>query len=211
MSFLDSKRGKNFMAKLYGIGASVVILGALFKIQHWQFANEMLIAGLGTEAIIFAFSAFEKPGREYDWSLVYPELAGMDIDEDKSPVRELDNMMEKAKIDSELIASLGEGLRKVSTAADGLGEAVNIAESTNKYSEAVGSAAKNLTAINALYESQIQSTGVHTDATKRMADNMKTAMESSEEMQRELSTLTKNLSSLNSVYGNMLTAMNFNK
>jgi gliding motility-associated protein GldL len=211
MSFLDSKRGKNFMAKLYGIGASVVILGALFKIQHWKGANEMLIAGLGTEAIIFFFSAFEKPGKEYDWSLVYPELAGLDDDDEKSPVRELDNMMEKAKIDSHLIESLGEGLRKVSSAANGLGEAANIAESTNKYSEAVNSASKNLSAINALYESQIQSTSVHTDATKRMADNMKTAMESSEEMQRELSTLTKNLSSLNSVYGNMLTAMNFNK
>ncbi len=211
MSFLDSKRGKNFMAKLYGIGAAVVILGALFKIQHWAGANEMLIAGLGTEAIIFFFSAFEKPGKEYDWSLVYPELAGLDTDDDISPVRELDNMMEKAKIDSHLIESLGDGLRKVSTAANGLGEAVNIAQSTNNYSEAVGSAAKNLNAINALYESQIQSTGVHTDATKRMADNMKTAMESSEEMQRELTTLTKNLNSLNSVYGNMLTAMNFNK
>ena len=72
---VNGKRFKNFMAKLYGIGAAVVILGALFKIMHWEGANIMLVVGLGTEAVIFLFSAFEKPATEYDWSLVYPELA----------------------------------------------------------------------------------------------------------------------------------------
>ena len=213
MSFLDSKKGKNFMAKLYGIGAAVVILGALFKILHWPGADIMLIVGLGTEAIIFFFSAFEKPGKEYDWSLVYPELAGMESDDDEkgSPVRDLDNMMENAKIDSDLISSLGDGLRKVSVAANGLGEAVSIAESTNKYSQEVNSAAKNLASINALYASQIESNSVHTEATKQMANNMKSAMQTSQDMQNELNNLTKNLSSLNSVYGNMLSAMNVNK
>lgn len=212
MSFLDSKKGKNFMAKLYGIGAAVVILGALFKILHWPGADIMLIVGLGTEAIIFFFSAFEKPGKEYDWSLVYPELAGMESDDEEkgSPIRDLDSMMENAKIDSDLISSLGDGLRKVSVAANGLGEAVSIAESTNKYSQEVNSAAKNLASINALYATQIESNSVHTEATKQMANNMKSAMQTSQDMQNELNNLTKNLSSLNSVYGNMLSAMNVN-
>ncbi|MGB0427339.1 MAG: gliding motility protein GldL [Flavobacteriales bacterium] len=210
MGFLDSKKGKNFMAKLYGIGAAVVILGALFKILHWPGADIMLIVGLGTEAIIFFFSAFEKPGKEYDWSLVYPELAGMDVDEEESPARQLDNMMEKAKIDSDLISSLGDGLRKVSTAANGLGEAVSIAESTNKYSQEVNQATSNLASINKLYATQIESNTVHTEATQQMATNMKSAMQTSQDMQNELERLTKNLSSLNSVYGNMLTAMNIN-
>lgn len=215
MSFLDSKKGKNFMAKLYGIGAAVVILGALFKILHWPGADIMLIVGLGTEAIIFFFSAFEKPSKEYDWSLVYPELAGMESEDEDglsgSPVRDLDNMMENAKIDSDLISSLGDGLRKVSVAANGLGEAVSIAESTNKYSQEVNNAAKNLASINALYATQIESNSVHTEATKQMANNMKSAMQTSQDMQNELNNLTKNLSSLNSVYGNMLSAMNVNK
>lgn len=215
MSFLDSKKGKNFMAKLYGIGAAVVILGALFKILHWPGADIMLIVGLGTEAIIFFFSAFEKPGKEYDWSLVYPELAGMESEDEElglsgSPVRDLDNMMEEAKIDADLISSLGDGLRKVSVAANGLGEAVSIAESTNKYSQEVNNAAKNLASINQLYASQIESNSVHTEATKQMANNMKSAMQTSQDMQNELNNLTKNLSSLNSVYGNMLSAMNVN-
>ncbi|MBR5784985.1 MAG: gliding motility protein GldL [Bacteroidales bacterium] len=86
MSKLDdlvrSKGYKNFMAKLYGIGAAVVILGAMFKIMHWPGADPMIVAGMSTEAIIFLFSAFEPLHVEYDWSLVYPELAGMEHDED---------------------------------------------------------------------------------------------------------------------------------
>ena len=86
--FFQTKAGQNFMAKLYGIGASVVILGAMFKILHWPGADIMLTVGLTTEAVIFFISAFEKPHVDYDWSLVYPELADMDDDGNKSPVRE---------------------------------------------------------------------------------------------------------------------------
>jgi gliding motility-associated protein GldL len=74
---VQSSGYKNFMAKLYGIGASIVIVGALFKIQHWNFAGLMLTVGLFTEAIIFFFSAFEPLHEEVDWTLVYPELAGI--------------------------------------------------------------------------------------------------------------------------------------
>ena len=76
-NLVRSKKFKNFMSKLYGWGASVVIVGALFKINHYPGANTMLIIGLSTEALIFFFSAFEPPHVEPDWSLVYPELAGM--------------------------------------------------------------------------------------------------------------------------------------
>ena len=85
MSKLDnlvrSKGYKNFMAKLYGIGAAIVILGAMFKIMHWPGAELMIVVGMSTEAIIFLFSAIEPLHVEYDWSLVYPELAGMDLGE----------------------------------------------------------------------------------------------------------------------------------
>ncbi len=74
---VQSSGWKNFIAKLYGLGASVVIIGALFKINHWVFATEMLTVGLCTESIIFFFSAFEPLHEEVDWSLVYPELAGI--------------------------------------------------------------------------------------------------------------------------------------
>lgn len=210
MSFLETKKGKNILAKLYGIGAAVVILGALFKIQHWTGADEMLIVGLGTEALIFFVSAFEKPHAEYDWSLVYPELAGMN-DDKQSPVRELDNMLEKAKVDGDLIKSLGDGLRKVNKAANGLGSVSDIADSTNEYSKQVNSAAKNLESINSLYEAQIKSSTEQTEATRKMAANMASSLNDAQQMQEELAVLSKNLNALNGVYGNMLNAMNYNK
>ena len=127
-SLVRSKGFKNFMAKLYGWGAAVVLIGALFKINHYPGAQAMLIVGLTTEALIFFFSAFEPPHVEPDWSLVYPELAGMyegyseeslkqfglDGDEPKSVTEELDKMLDEAKIGPELIESLGSGLRNLS-------------------------------------------------------------------------------------------------
>ena len=77
-NFVRSKVYKEVSAKLYGIGASVVIVGALFKINHWPGGTIMLIIGMGIEAVIFFVSAFEPLHVTYDWSLVYPELAGME-------------------------------------------------------------------------------------------------------------------------------------
>src|SRR6266550_382123 len=79
---MGGKKWKSFMAKLYGFGAAIVIVGAMFKIMHWPGAGPMLVVGLSTEAVIFFFSAFEPPHEEVDWSLVYPELAGMHGEED---------------------------------------------------------------------------------------------------------------------------------
>mgnify|MGYP003378043046 FL=1 len=133
-----SKKWKNFMAKLYGIGAAVVIIGALFKIQHWPMASFFLIIGLSTEAVIFFFSAFEPPHEDPDWSLVYPELAtgetaeGDDFkkEDQRSITEQLDGMLEGAKIEPELIASLGEGMRSLSDQALSL---IHISEPTRPY------------------------------------------------------------------------------
>ena len=209
-NFFESKRGKNLMSKLYGWGASVVILGAMFKILHWDGADLMLTIGLTTEAVIFFISGFEKPHAEYDWSLVYPELAGMN-DDVLSPVQELDNMLVKAKVDSELIQSLGDGLRKVNKAANGIGSVTDIADSTQEYSKQVTEAAKKLENINGLYEAQIRSSVEQTEATKRMAANMTSSLDNAEQMRVEMEMLKTNLSELNSVYGNMLNAMTTNK
>ncbi len=151
LSNLVRGRGfRNFMAKLYGWGASVVILGALFKINHYPGANEMLILGLGTEACIFFFSAFEPPHVEPDWSLVYPELAGMyhgtggSKGSGKTPTQELDNMLEKAKIGPELIQSLGNGLRTLSDNAKQMSDLSNAAVATNDYARNLTSASKSV-------------------------------------------------------------------
>ena len=160
MSFINnlvrSKGYKTFMAYLYGWGASVVIVGALFKIMHWPFANEMLIAGMSTEGIIFFLSAFEPPHKEWEWSLVYPELAGM-VDENglggeelggetietpdgsKLPISsdpvtaKLDKMLEDANISPELIDRLGQGMKNLAESANSMNNMATATAATDKF------------------------------------------------------------------------------
>ncbi|MBR3783713.1 MAG: gliding motility protein GldL [Bacteroidales bacterium] len=157
MSFIDnlvrSKKYKSFMGYLYGWGAAVVIIGALFKIMHWPGANIMLIAGMGTETVIFFLSAFEPPHKEWDWSLVYPELAGMIeegqplLDENGNPIEEseqlpvskdplsakLDKMLEDANISPELMDRLGQGMQNLAESANSMNNMANVTAATDKF------------------------------------------------------------------------------
>ena len=154
-----SKKWKNFMAKLYGIGAAVVIIGALFKIQHWPMASFFLIIGLSTEAVIFFFSAFEPTHEDPDWSLVYPELAtgetaeGDDFkkEDQRSITEQLDGMLEGAKIEPELIASLGEGMRSLSDQARSMGEITGAASATNEYASSLKDASQKVSTLSDSY------------------------------------------------------------
>ena len=132
----EAKWYKLMMPKLYGWGAAVVILGALFKIEGLPYASQMLMVGLGLESIIFFFSAFEKQHEEPDWSLVYPELANMeDPKAAKRPAQQLDDALAKAKIDNELVESLNEGLRAFGESAKQLNETVSAAAGISEYNE----------------------------------------------------------------------------
>jgi gliding motility-associated protein GldL len=216
---VNGKRFKNFMAKLYGLGAAVVILGAMFKILHYPGADIMLVVGLTTEAVIFFFSAFEKPHEEYDWTLVYPELAGMeDPDEEMirsgnqiSPTQELDNMLSEAKIDGELIESLGSGLRKFGDAAHKLNETVDAAAATSEYGEQLTLASKNMESLNALYAVQLESSASHMEVQNNLMEKLNSSLGDSEKLAEEVSSLASNMGQLNNVYGGMLSAMNVNK
>src|SRR5690606_39087862 len=135
----QSKSSKKLMNMVYGLGASVVILGALFKIMHWPFGNEMLILGLVVESIVFAVSAFEPVDNDVDWSLVYPELAGgeavdrgriisslKEVEEVEGQLsKKLDEMLREAKIDANLMSSLGESIRNFEGAAKGIAPTVD--------------------------------------------------------------------------------------
>lgn len=309
---VHSSGWKNFMAKLYGIGAAVVIMGALFKIQHWPGGGIMLTAGLGTEALIFFFSAFEPLHEELDWTLVYPELAGMHDDPDDIEVisqkrsrgiesyggggggnpaalAKFDQMIENAEITPELFERLGHGLKNLNAttarlsdisdatmatneyvsniknaaisvnhltesleeSSDNLkGNVNNLSESYQKNSEMInssttkltgsfdilkdsinaeqstimegnknigeklGSLNKNLSALNAVYELQLQSNNEHLKGSQvlysdfnKITSNLKSSVEETEKYKKEISNLSQNLSELNSIYGNMLSAM----
>jgi len=285
---VSSSGWKNFLAKLYGFGASIVIIGALFKIQHWPFAGTMLTIGLCTEAIIFFFSAFEPLKEEIDWSLVYPELAGIPEEGEEVPVggkmhdpyfqrkglggggagsaalARFDEMLEKAEITPELFRNLGLGLKKISEATTNMNAAVDVAAASEKYVQTIKAADeslgklnesyqttskiinetgmnykaiseslsviemggksyqqqlealnKNLSALNAAYELQIKGTNDHVKQSEaifgeiqQIAKNLADSTEDTKKYREQISRLNENLSALNSVYGNMLAAMN---
>lgn len=166
-NIVRSKGYKQFMAKLYGWGAAVVIIGALFKINHYPGANIILIIGLGTEACIFFFSAFEPLHVEYDWSLVYPELAGMEeLDKGKggkkSLTQELDKMLEDAKIGPELIASLGEGMKNLGENANKLSGISTAAAATDGYAASLNNASESVKTLSASFVKT--ATGLDKDA-----------------------------------------------
>ena len=208
----EAKWYKTMMPKLYGWGAALVIIGALFKIEHLPGASIMLILGLSTEAIIFFFSAFEKPATEVDWSLVYPELAHMeDPNSAKRPSQQLDDALAKAKIDNELIESLNEGLRSFGDSAKQLNETVTAASGISEYNSQIQEGVKNMNALNSLYELQLQTSNHQMEATTLFLQNLQSSVDDSKRFQEQVSGLADNLEQLNKVYGNMLTAMNPNK
>jgi gliding motility-associated protein GldL len=260
-----TKKWKNFMAKLYGFGAAVVIVGALFKIQHWPFASLMLIIGLSTEALIFIFSAFEPLHEEVKWELVYPELAEVHTEglENKSSsgkgrrggsgiAEEMDKMLEEAKIDKALLERLGDGMRTLGDNAAQLKGVTSAAAATDGYvsslqaaSEKVASlseayerasvsisgltsstaegesfgeqmqkVSKNLAALNNVYELQLKGSSSHLEATEKfqaqvteMMKNLSDSAEDTRLYKENMAMLSKNLTDLNNVYGNMLKAM----
>ena len=209
----ESKWYKTMMPKLYGWGASLVIIGALFKIEHWQFASTFLIIGLGTEAVIFFFSAFEKSPEKPDWTLVYPELGYMKDPDGASqtPAQQLDAALEKAKIDNELIESLNEGLRSFSEASMQLNETISAASGISEYNDQIQEGVKNMNALNSLYELQLQASNQQMEATTVFLQNLQASVEDSKKFQDQVLQLAVNLEQMNKVYSNMLTAMNPNK
>jgi gliding motility-associated protein GldL len=208
----EAKWYKTMMPKLYGWGAALVIIGALFKIEHLPGASIMLILGLSTEAIIFFFSAFEKTHVEPDWSLVYPQLAHMeDPNAAKRPAQQLDDALAKAKIDNELVESLNEGLRSFGDSAKALNETVSAASGISEYNSQIQEGVKNMNALNSLYELQLQTSNHQMEATTLFLQNLQSSVEDSKKFQEQVSSLAENLEQLNKVYGNMLTAMNPNK
>lgn len=193
-----SKAWKKFMAKLYGIGAAVVIIGALFKIQHWKGADLMLILGLGTEAVIFFFSAFEPIHEEVDWTLVYPELATGEHSDDKldramkhggTLTEELDRMLEEAKIEPELIASLGEGMRALSTQAGQMNDISGASIATQGYVDSVNSASTKMGELTDTYSKAAQAVMIIAESSA-VGANAGT----------ELAKMSENLSQLNNMY-----------
>jgi gliding motility-associated protein GldL len=158
---VESPRWKRFMGYVYGWGASVVLLGALFKIQHWAHAGTLLTVGMLTEVIIFFFSAFEPPHEEPDWSLVYPELIGLDPREREGGLKvegldELQSFLENVSIDSNKLTNLSQGLGKLSDAAERISDMSEAAVATEGYIETLRNASESVSTLSDSYNSSSQ-------------------------------------------------------
>jgi gliding motility-associated protein GldL len=264
---LASPQGKKISGVAYGFGASIVIIGALFKIQHYPGAGVMLMVGMGIEAILFALSAVEKPHKEWEWNLVYPEL------DNGEPVEKKDKKDKKqqgiAKIEdvpsliNEEMAKLTDGIKRLGETAGQLGSLSNAAAISDAYtsnlskaSEAAGAFAssqknlkdssdslvssyqsiaasigsasqgsknfadqidginKNISTINSVFELQVKSVNEQNEAMKTLAaavskieSSLNNSAIEAEGYKDQIALLSKQMKSLNAVYGNMLNAM----
>ena len=236
----ESRGYKNFMAKLYGIGASVVMIGALLKLTHmplfgWTGApNFMLTLGLVTEAIIFFFSAFEPIHVEPDWSRVYPELWDMYHGDGSTPATKpaerkvnsntgsgdliadkLDEMFEKANINSVTLERLSTGLNRLSENAGKIADVSEAVSATSNYAKAMNKASESMMAFDEQVAKTASGAASFNDANKKLSDTMSLYIEkvnasatNTDDLNRQLTDLSKRMSAMNNVYGNMLSAMN---
>ena len=203
----QSKSTKKIFNMAYGFGAAIVILGALFKIQHISIGpltgGLMLTIGMAVEALVFAVSAFEPVEDDLDWTKVYPELG--DADEEGTGAQgmlsqKLDNLLKEAQVDTELMTNLGNSIKSFHTAAEGLSVASESISSTAKYNDQVEIAATQMESLNGLYQVQMENSNKQSELNNSMIEN-------SERLKEQMESLASNLSSLNGVYGGMLSAM----
>jgi gliding motility-associated protein GldL len=219
-----SKGYKNFMSKLYGWGASAVIIGALFKIMHFPGAGIMLCIGMGTEAIIFFFSAFEPLHVEYKWSLVYPQLAlGSDDDKKKKPfgegpiTQQLDRALEEAKIGPALLENLASGMKNLGENAKQLSGVSDSVAATDSFVSNLSRATESLRNVSASYDKTAEAIGESSNTTTEYFQKVTKASEAVDKLAsiyeqsvqtmsvdtgyvEGASRLSKNLSAINAAY-----------
>ena len=204
-SFFESKTWKNIMKYVYGLGAAVVIMGALFKIMHWPGASLMLIVGLSTEAVIFIMSVLEPVDLDADWSRVFPELSnaeGEGVDEiegiglydliksgSEEPGSQADKLADKlgdAGIDNALIGRLKDGMSNLADNASSLGSMASATGATDQYVSSLQNASSSLDSL--------------ADQYKESATSIAAISGEGNNFGPEMERLSSNIAALNSTY-----------
>lgn len=151
---LKSKRWKVLMGYVYGWGAALVLIGALFKLQHWKNSGIMLTIGLLTEAFIFFLSAFEAPMEQPDWTKVYPELQeDFELQEPEEDIKTdlkggFDSILNSTNITPELLAKIGKSLIDLSNTASGISDISTATLATDVYVRNLNSASESMMAFS---------------------------------------------------------------
>ncbi|AFL97609.1 gliding motility protein GldL [Ornithobacterium rhinotracheale] len=220
-----TKKKDVILNMVYSLGAAVVIIGALFKINHWGIGpingSLVLAIGLGVEALIFIVFAFDPPAGEYDWEKAYPELA----DPNAKPVArkqnvvadsgaseaslsaKLDKMLADAKLDAALMTRLKDGINSFSNTVEEMNKTVDASRNTQKYGDQLALAANHMESLNSLYQVQLENGKKQVELNQKFINEMQKSASGSEQFMAEMNKLTKNVNDLNKVYGGMLSAM----
>ena len=209
----------------YSIGAAIVILGALCKINHYSLGpldgSTILLIGMGMEVIVFTIFAFDKPKGEYDWEIVYPELVSGEVSatpkkaqkmveepaDSVSLSKKLDEMLSEAKLDVSLMERLRTGIENFGVAVNDINKTTSAAAATQQYGDQLALAANHMESLNALYQVQLENGQKQVELNQKFISEMEASAGGSQKFQEELESLTQSINSLNKVYGGMLSAM----
>ncbi len=222
--FFETDKGKYLKNLIIGLGASVVLMGALFKIQHWPGASVMLTTGMLVEAFIFALLGLLPPHHDYYWERFYPDITenphveahrkGIKLNAAKhgadgtkpgdSPMKSLDKMLEEASINTPNLKKLNENFQNFSKVASQMKDMSEVAASTGAYSQSAREAATALGEMKQTFQG----------ATKTMTA-FNSAADDTTKFHQQVVVLSKNLGTLNQIYevelsdaNNHLKAMN---
>ena len=206
----------------YSIGAAIVILGALCKINHYSIGpldgSIILLIGMGMEVIVFTIFAFDKPKGEYEWEKAYPELSDgtpvakkaqkiVEESDNMSLSQKLDKMLGEAKLDVSLMERLRSGIENFGSAVNEINKTTSAAAATQQYGDQLALAANHMESLNALYQVQLENGQKQVDLNQKFIAEMEASAGGSQKVQQELESLTQSINSLNKVYGGMLSAM----
>jgi len=209
---VHTSKWKAFMSKLYGWGASIVIIGALFKIQHYSLAGLFLGVGLITEAIIFFFSAFEPLKEEPDWKLVYPQLDPNYTGEEigfaavggggggGAGLSQFDKMLANAGITPQVFDNLSQGLKKLTETTNNFNSMGDLAATTNEYASTIRKANESMMNLSESVKQTSVSMANSGSVYQAIGETSKNLETGGKSYQEKLESLNKNLSALNAVY-----------
>jgi gliding motility-associated protein GldL len=210
MSFFESKFFKRLMALAYGLGAAVVIAGALFKLMHWTGAGTMLILGMGTEAVIFIISAFEPLPKEYHWDTIFPELAGNELVPDNRTISQKrpqiggGNVNFDLSIDEATTDDLKENIRKFSNSISQMSGLSHLVSAASNLADKMDSTSGSIVSIGESANVLSDSYGKGSQVIQQLNEQSKAGLEQIhlgyEYYRGQLETLGRTMGALNSSY-----------
>ncbi|MCQ2192470.1 MAG: gliding motility protein GldL [Paludibacteraceae bacterium] len=208
IDFVRSEKGKQITGVAYSVGASVVIVGALFKIQHWPGAGPMLCVGMLVEAVLFGIGAFDKPHKEFDWSLVYPEFNGGESEEAAQKAGLVDakkNEIAVPEVDAktlveEQVKKLAESVTTLNTTATQIGSIASAANESQAYVNNLNKATQAASAFAASQASLTTASDALVSSYQTIAQSIGSASNGSQNFAAQMDGITKNISTINSVF-----------